>query len=115
MVAWAQEPLEEVPEPERPVAGISAFERKQLYARLLWLEDYQLIRAAEAALQAPLLLQLTHAYTSVHTRRVESWLYRTCICVCICARNVTGMDWLPQHWGLCVAVRRPPCGAELVG
>ena len=71
MEAWAQQsPPAEVPEPERPLPNISAFERKQLYARLLWLEDYQPIRAAEAALHAPLLHQLTRAYTSVHTRRL---------------------------------------------
>lgn len=71
MEAWAQaSPPAEVPPPEPPVANISAYERKQLYARLLWLEDYQLIRAAEAELHAPLLQQLAQTYTSVHTRRL---------------------------------------------
>ena len=43
---------------------ITAAERLQLYARLLWLGDqFKLLFAAEAAMDAPLLQALTAAYT----------------------------------------------------
>ena len=41
----------EVPRP----LTLSAVERRQLYARLLWLADYTLVFAAEAAVNAELL------------------------------------------------------------
>ena len=49
---------------------VSALERRQLFARLLWLDDYRLIFAAEASLHAPLLDSLTEQYTSAHTWRL---------------------------------------------
>ena len=42
---------------------ITAAERLQLYARLLWLGEFKLLFAAEAAMDAPLLQALTAAYT----------------------------------------------------
>ena len=49
---------------------VSAQERLQLYARLLWLHDYSLVFAAEATLHASLLDLLKGSYTSAHTRRL---------------------------------------------
>ena len=61
----------EAPTPEvPPVAKISALERMQLYARLLWLGmAFPLIFAAEASGSATLMFSLVTAYTSEHTRR----------------------------------------------
>ena len=53
-----------------PAPKLSAHERRQLFARLLWLEDYMLVFAAEAATNRDLLQSLTLTYTSVHTRRL---------------------------------------------
>ena len=49
---------------------LSAVERRQLFARLLWLDDYKPILEAERAAQQPLLATLTREYTSAHTRRL---------------------------------------------
>ena len=49
---------------------LTAEERRQLFARLLWLDDYKLVFAAEAAMHAPLLTLLTARYTSAYTRRL---------------------------------------------
>ena len=54
---------------EQP-ARITAVERRQLFARLLWLSDYKLIFAAEGALNAELLQALMQQFTSDHTRRL---------------------------------------------
>ena len=54
------------------VTRISAAERLQLYARLLWLTDYRQIFSLESALNAPLLQQLTTTFTAAHTRRLMS-------------------------------------------
>ena len=56
----------EVPRP----LTLSAVARRQLYARLLWLADYTLVFAAEAAVNAELLRSLVATYTSTHTRRM---------------------------------------------
>lgn len=56
-----------------PLAALpkmSAVERRQLFARLLWLDDYKPILEAERAAQQPLLATLTREYTSAHTRRL---------------------------------------------
>ena len=64
------------PEPSTAIAAverpqrITAAERRQLFARLLWLADYRLIFAAEAELNASLLQALTREYTSDYTRRL---------------------------------------------
>ena len=42
----------------------------KLAARLLWLDDYRLVFAAEAALHAPLLASLMETYVSAHTTRL---------------------------------------------
>ena len=49
---------------------MSAVERRQLFARLLWLFDYRLIFAAEGAANAPMMQLLKSSYTSAHTRRL---------------------------------------------
>ena len=54
----------------QPLPSITAVERRQIYARLLWLSDYKPIFAAEAAMNRGLLQQLTATYTSIHTRRL---------------------------------------------
>ena len=59
-------PAEVVPRPP----SIGALERRQLYARLLWLADYPLILAAEAATNAQLLAALTASFVSDYTRRL---------------------------------------------
>ena len=59
-------PAEVVPRPP----SIGALERRQLYARLLWLADYPLILAAEAATNAQLLAALTTSFVSGYTRRL---------------------------------------------
>jgi hypothetical protein len=53
-----------------PLQQITGAERKQLFARLLWLADYKPIFAAERAMNAPLLELLKSNYTSTHTRRL---------------------------------------------
>ena len=67
--AAAAAAVEFAPVVQRP-PSISAVERRQLFARLLWLEDYSLIFAAEAATHAPLLGALASTYTSAHSRRL---------------------------------------------
>ena len=52
------EPAAAVEQPNR----ITAVERRQLFARLLWLADYPLIFAAEAALNAELLQGLMEEF-----------------------------------------------------
>ena len=52
------------------VAGLTAVERRQLFARLLWLSDYRLLFAMEREISGPLLQLLKHHYTSAHTRRL---------------------------------------------
>ena len=59
-------PTELVPRAPR----VSALERRQLYARLLWLEDYTLILAAEAETNAQLLATLAASFVSDYTRRL---------------------------------------------
>lgn len=49
---------------------ITAVQRRQIYARLLWLHDYTLVFKAEAATSVQLLQELTAAFTSAHTRRL---------------------------------------------
>ena len=61
--------LPETPPQEQPLR-LTAVERRQLFARLLWLADYPLIFAAEAELNAELLQSLMIKYTSDYTRRL---------------------------------------------
>lgn len=50
---------------------ITAAERRQLFARLLWLGDaYPMVFAADASRNAELVQRLTSVYTSAHTKRV---------------------------------------------
>ena len=68
LVQWHESEQETSVVPRTP--SISAVERRQIYARLLWLDDYRLVFAAEAALHAPLLGSLMETYVSAHTRRL---------------------------------------------
>jgi hypothetical protein len=53
-----------------PALKITAVERRQIYARLLWLGmQYWMIFALEASANAPLMDSLTSAFTSAHTQR----------------------------------------------
>ena len=51
-------------------AIITAVERRQLFARLLWLVDYRPIFAAEREMSSSLLELLKSNYTSTHTQRL---------------------------------------------
>ena len=62
-------PAEEA-SPPPPPGKITAVERRQLFARLLWLADYSLIFSVEAALNAEKLKGLMSEYTSNHARRL---------------------------------------------
>ena len=62
-------PEERIPEPVVP-PKLTAAERMQLYARLLWLgASYTLIFAAEVSGSSDLMRALTATYTSAHTQR----------------------------------------------
>ena len=50
--------------------SMSASDRRQLYARLLWLDDYRPLFQAEGHMNESLMQQLKHTYTSAHTRRL---------------------------------------------
>ena len=59
----------EAAQPE-PALKLSAAERMQLFARLLWLSCYKLLFGAEASAHAAEMAALTAAYTSTHTKRL---------------------------------------------
>ena len=52
------------------VRRITAVKRQQLFARLLWLEDYAPILAAEREMSGPLLELLKMQFTSAYTREL---------------------------------------------
>ena len=57
-----------------PALKITAVERRQIYARLLWLGmQYWMIFALEASANAPLMDSLTSAFTSACTFMLSSW------------------------------------------
>ena len=49
---------------------ITALERKQVYARLLWFDDYKSLFQADGSGNQTLLSNLVGTYTSAHTRRL---------------------------------------------
>ena len=49
---------------------ITALERKQVYARLLWIDDYKSLFQADGSGNQTLLSNLVGTYTSAHTRRL---------------------------------------------
>lgn len=68
--ADGQDAPNDLPTEAIPAPRVTAAERKQLFARLLWLFDYKPIFAAERELNKPLLELLKSNYTSAHTWRL---------------------------------------------
>ena len=56
--------------PRERVSTITAQERRELFARLLWLDDYRPLFRLEGVGHEPLLAQLQRDYISDHTRRL---------------------------------------------
>lgn len=53
-----------------PLARITAAERREIYARVLWLHDYKLVFDAETEANAESVRALMVQYTSAHTSRL---------------------------------------------
>jgi hypothetical protein len=59
-----------LPDMAPSIPKLSAQERRQLFARLLWLDDYVALLEAEKTTNLPLMAVLIRDYTSAHTRRL---------------------------------------------